>query len=211
MKQLTKLILSAFTISFLGSLPLGTLNITITNLSIQQGYFNTVMFALGAILVEIIIVKISISFTIQLEKIKNLLKIFNWLSIILLFSLAIIFFMYAIKKIPSDTYPAIKLNNLILWGAFLSFLNPLQLPFWIAWTSILKSKELLPKHLIHQIAYFIAIALGTGFAYYLYIEIGSGLIHFFKNQSYLINFIIGVSLLFTGLIQLLKISKNKYT
>ena len=211
MKQLTKLILSAFTISFLGSLPLGTLNITITNLSIQQGYFNTVMFALGAILVEIIIVKISISFTIQLEKIKNLLKIFNWLSIILLFSLAITFFMYAIKKIPSDTYPAIKLNNLILWGAFLSFLNPLQLPFWIAWTSILKSKELLPKHLIHQIAYFIAIALGTGFAYYLYIEIGSGLIHFFKNQSYLINFIIGVSLLFTGLIQLLKISKNKYT
>jgi len=190
---------------------LGTLNITITNLSIQQGYFNTAKFALGAILVEIIIVKISISFTIQLEKIKTLLKVFNWLSIIILFSLATIFFIYAIKKTPSDTYPSIKLNNLILWGAVLSLVNPLQLPFWIAWTSILKTKKLLTRHLFHQIVYFFAIALGTGFAYYLYIEIGSGLILFFKNQSYLINFIIGVSLLFTGLLQFLKISKHKYS
>lgn len=202
--------MSALSISFLGSLPLGVLNITITNLSVQQGYFNTAMFALGAILVEIIIVKIAISFTIQLEKIKTLFKIFNWLSITILFSLAIIFFIYAIKKIPTESYPTLKINNLILWGALLSLLNPLQLPFWIAWTSILKSKRLLTLHLFHQIAYFFAIALGTGFAYYLYIEIGTRLIQFFKYQSYLINFIIGISLLFTGLLQLIKIRKHKY-
>lgn len=211
MKQIAKLFLSAFTISFLGSLPLGTLNITITNISIQQDYFSTLNFAIGAILVEIIIVKLSFTAIIQLEKIKPLLKLFNWLSIIILFTFSIVFLASAIQKIPQDESIPIKMKNAILWGALLSFLNPLHLPFWMVWSSILKSKGILINQLLNQFIYFLAIALGTGLAYYLYIKMGGVLIQFFKDQIYLINWIIGVSFLFTGVIQLLKLKKKIFT
>lgn len=204
MKQLTKLILSAFTISFLGSLPLGSLNITITNISLQIGYYSALNFAIGAILVEVIMVKLSYTAIVQLEKFKPLLKKLNWVSIVVLVTLSIFFITSAFKETSTNSTDPIKLEYPILWGALLSFLNPLHLPFWMAWSSILKSKGLLTSQILNQIIYLFAIALGTGLAFCLYAILGTELTTFLQNKAYLINGMIGFTFLVIALIQLVK-------
>lgn len=204
MKQLTKLFLSAFTISFLGSLPLGSLNITITNISLQIGYYSALNFAIGAILVEVIMVKLSYTAIVQLEKFKPLLKKLNWVSIVVLVTLSIFFITSAFKETSTNSTDPIKLEYPILWGALLSFLNPLHLPFWMAWSSILKSKGLLTSQILNQIIYLFAIALGTGLAFCLYAILGTELTTFLQNKAYLINGMIGFTFLVIALIQLVK-------
>ncbi|WP_295233837.1 LysE family transporter [Sediminibacterium sp.] len=204
MKQLTKLILSAFTISFLGSLPLGSLNITITNISLQIGYYSALNFAIGAILVEVIMVKLSYTAIVQLEKFKPLLKKLNRVSIVVLVTLSIFFITSAFKETSTNSTDPIKLEYPILWGALLSFLNPLHLPFWMAWSSILKSKGLLTSQILNQIIYLFAIALGTGLAFCLYAILGTELTTFLQNKAYLVNGMIGFTFLVIALIQLVK-------
>lgn len=204
MKQLTKLFLSAFTISFLGSLPLGSLNITITNISLQIGYNSALNFAIGAILVEVLMVKLSYTAIVQLEKFKPLLKKLNWVSIVILITLSILYIASALKASSSNTTGPIKLEYPILWGALLSLLNPLHLPFWMAWSSILKSKGLLTSQLFNQINYLIAITLGTGLAFCLYAILGTELTTFLQNKVYLVNGIIGFTFLVIAFIQLFK-------
>lgn len=211
MKKIIYLFISATLISFLGSLPIGTLNITITKLSIHQDYFSSISFASGAILVELVVVKVSLTVIVQLVKMKTLLKIFHYSSIILLFSFAIYFFRTANQSKAQDVIFSIELKNMFLWGALISLLNPLHLPFWMAWSSILKSKGLLSMELIDQIIYLFAIAFGTGLAYYLYFFVGSELIQYFKDETYLINIIIGITLIITAAIQLLKFHRKSYS
>lgn len=204
MKQLTKLFLSAFTISFLGSLPLGSLNLTITNISLQIGYYSALNFAIGAILVEVLMVRLSYTAIVQLEKYKPLIKKLNWVSIVVLVTLSFFFISASFKASTTYSTGSIKLEYPILWGALLSFLNPLHLPFWMAWSSILKSKGLLTSQLINQINYLFAIALGTGLAFCLYAILGTELTTFLQNKAYLVNGMIGFTFLVIAIIQLFK-------
>lgn len=208
MKQHVQLFVSASIISFLGSLPLGILNITITNISLQEGFLSALNFAIGAIIVEIIIVKLSFTTILELGKINPLLKKINWASIVMLFVLSIYFLVSAIKNESTNATAPIKIDHMILWGALLSFLNPLHLPFWMVWSSILKSRGLLTHNLINQINYLFAIALGTGLAFCLYAVLGTELTKYLKNQAYLVNGIIGFSLFLAGIIQLYNLKRK---
>ena len=80
MKASTKLFFSALLISFLGTLPLGTLNVSITNLAINRGYTAATLFAMGAILVEVAIVRIAVVAVGKLEKLQRYFKLFSWLK-----------------------------------------------------------------------------------------------------------------------------------
>jgi hypothetical protein len=57
----------AFLISFTGSLPVGTLNVSITDLVIDGNVWAAVLFGLGAILVEVSIVRIALVTVKRLE------------------------------------------------------------------------------------------------------------------------------------------------
>src|SRR5206468_447138 len=47
-------------VSFLGSLPLGTMNVTVTQISIQKGVADGFAFAVGSMIIEVIIVRIAL-------------------------------------------------------------------------------------------------------------------------------------------------------
>jgi hypothetical protein len=149
-------------------------------------------------------VKLSYTAIVQLEKFKPLLKKLNWVSIVVLVTLSIFFITSAFKETSTNSTDPIKLEYPILWGALLSFLNPLHLPFWMAWSSILKSKGLLTSQILNQIIYLFAIALGTGLAFCLYAILGTELTTFLQNKAYLINGMIGFTFLVIALIQLVK-------
>jgi threonine/homoserine/homoserine lactone efflux protein len=97
-----------------------------------------------------------------------------------------------------------------LSGVSLSLINPLHLPFWLGWTAVLKSKKIFWDSKSTYNIYVIGIGLGTSVAFFTYVILGNILIDFLREKQTILNWIIGVALLVTGLLQFYKsFSKGK--
>lgn len=202
--QYFKLFFSALLISFLGSLPIGTLNVTVTSLTINKGIMEAMEFAAGAILVEIILVRIALVTIKKIEGLKYLHKFFSVLTCVVLFLFAtiILYAAYAMHKFETPL-PFISQRPFIS-GLFLSIINPLHLPFWIGWTAFLKSKKIFFDSNTHYNIYIVGIGLGTSLAFFVYGILGNIAIEFLKEKQVVLNWIIGFALLATGLMQFYK-------
>jgi len=84
-------------ISFLGSLPLGTLNVAAMQIGIYEGVKNAMYFSFGSLLVEMLYVRISLIGINWLQKQKRLLKIMQWVTFGIIVLLAFGSFYAAIK------------------------------------------------------------------------------------------------------------------
>ena len=62
-------------ISFLESLPLGTLNVAAMQIGIQENIQNTILFSLGSLLVEMLYVRLSLVGIDRVRKQAKLMKI----------------------------------------------------------------------------------------------------------------------------------------
>ncbi|RYF42207.1 MAG: hypothetical protein EOO38_19930 [Cytophagaceae bacterium] len=82
-------------ISAIGTLPLGTLNIIAMQLSVAEGYQQAIGFALGAALVEMIYVRISLVGMDWVRKRKSLFKWLDWIAFSIVLALAIANFVAA--------------------------------------------------------------------------------------------------------------------
>ncbi|HEY1870482.1 MAG TPA: LysE family transporter, partial [Chitinophagaceae bacterium] len=60
MHPLVRIFFTGMLISFLGSLPLGTLNVAALQIAITDGYIAAILFSLGSLLVEMIYVRVSL-------------------------------------------------------------------------------------------------------------------------------------------------------
>jgi threonine/homoserine/homoserine lactone efflux protein len=195
----------AFLISFIGSLPIGTLNVSITNLVIGRGVWATFLFGLGAILVEVSLVRIALATVKRLEGLNHLLRWFQALacSIILLFAFISLEAAWRMQKagvaIPFTGHAP------FISGLVLSLLNPLHLPFWMGWTAVLRTKGLLSDTRRDYNVYIFAIGIGTSFAFMVYGIAGHLLIMFLRMNQNLLNWLAGIALLVTGLVQLRKL------
>src|ERR1700722_5678378 len=176
--QYLKLFFSALLISFLGSLPIGTLNVTVTSLTINKGIIAAVAFALGAILVEVILVRVAVVAIKKLEGLKHLYKFFSVLTCVILFSFAIIILYAAYEMRKFETALPFITQRPFLSGLFLSIINPLHLPFWIGWTAFLKSKKIFYDSNAYYNIYIVGIGLGTSLAFFVYGILGNITIDF---------------------------------
>jgi threonine/homoserine/homoserine lactone efflux protein len=55
-----KLYITAFTISFVGALPIGTLNTNVANYALNNNFKGAFLFGLGAVLVEVGLVRLAL-------------------------------------------------------------------------------------------------------------------------------------------------------
>jgi threonine/homoserine/homoserine lactone efflux protein len=188
-------------ISFVGSLPIGTLNVTVTSLFINRGTLQAVEFGLGAISVEVILVRFAIVAVKSFERLKHLYAFFSGLTCIVLFLFAWFSFRAAFETHKFETAMPFRSQNPFLLGIFLSLLNPLHLPFWLGWTAVLKSKKIFWDAGSARNIYVTGIGLGTSFAFITYGILGNILIHFLREQQAILNWIIGIALLGTGVLQ----------
>ncbi|QEM07707.1 thioredoxin fold domain-containing protein [Mucilaginibacter rubeus] len=203
-KQL-KLFWVAFSISFVGALPIGTLNTNIANFALNNDIAGAAWFAFAAILVEVVIVRIGLVMFDHLVRLKKLFKI---LSIV--FCIAIL--MLAYKTLWAafhmhnfrDVLPFAEINPFYS-GLLLSLLNPLHLPFWMGWTAFLKKRKVLSNETRDYNIFIIAIGTGTLLSFIIYGVVGNYLMNILKAQHNLINWILGLTLLLTGLVQAYKL------
>jgi len=199
-----RLIAYAFLISFTGSLPIGTLNVSITDLVINGDVWAAGQFGLGAILVEVGLVRIALITVKRLEGMDHLLWWFRVLAccVILLFAFINLEAAWHMRKAGMSI--PITGHAPFVSGLVLSLLNPLHLPFWMGWTAVLRAKGLLSDTGGDYNMYVMAIGAGTVLAFIVYGMTGHLLILFLRMNQNIFNWLTGSALFIAGLAQVWK-------
>ena len=204
MKGQAKLFFYAISISFLGTLPLGTLNLSVANFAFRHDLIGAVEFSIGAISVEMTLVRVALVAIKRLEALKSMFRVFSILTSLILLALAFSSLLAAYQMQMFRASLPFSTLNPILSGLLLSLINPLHLPFWMGWTAVLKSKKVLDDRRRSYSTFIFAIGTGTSLAFCIYGTIGRFLIHLLGSREVLLNWIVGIVLLITALAQLYK-------
>ncbi len=188
-------------ISFLGTLPLGTLNIAAMQISVTDGLRPALMFALGALLVEMIYVRLSL---VAMDWVRKQEKLFRWLE----WATLLIILVLAAASFVAATSPVVEKNVILsstlprFWlGVSMSALNPVQIPFWFGWSSVLFGKNILQTKESFYNTYIAGIGLGTLFGNSVFIFGGRLMVDKLNANQNTLHWIIGGVFAVTAMIQ----------
>ena len=209
MPKLPRVFFTGLLISFLGSLPLGTLNIAAMQIAITDGLQPAILFSLGSLTAEMVYVRLSLIAMDWVRKQTKIFKILEWLTLAIVLALAISSFYAAMHpKIEKNFILSSTLNKYLL-GFVMSAVNPIQIPFWFGWSTVLFTKKvLLPKN-SHYNIYILGIGIGTLIGNTIFIFGGQLIASKISNNQHILNWIIGGIFAITAIIQLWKIIKKK--
>lgn len=199
-----------FLISFLGTLPLGTLNVAAMQIAIQESIPNALLFALGCLLVEMIYVRASIGAIDWIRKQGRLMVVMEWLTLSIILALAAGSF-WAAWKGGAETKSVFLQQNLhrFLLGMLMSAVNPVQIPFWFGWSNVLFSKGVLRSEPKLYNTYIVGIGIGTLLGNSVFIFGGKWVVDSIQDSQSYLNWIIGSVFLLTALIQGIKMLRHK--
>lgn len=150
----------AFVVSFMGSIPPGSINITIMQLSISRQRRSAVFCALGASATEFIYAGLTVRFQVFIsahEEVYHVLKIITML-VLLALGVANLFAKASSKSYMLNTQN--KGRQGFMRGVMLSLLNPLTIPFWLTVTIYLQSNGWI--QLIEGNIWFYALGIAFG-------------------------------------------------
>ncbi|HEY5462594.1 MAG TPA: LysE family transporter [Hanamia sp.] len=206
---LVKIFFWGMIVSFLGSLPLGTLNVAAMQISVQENIKNAIYFSLGSLLVEMIYVRISLVGINWIRKQKKLFRWMEWITLGIVLALAVGSFVAAMQPHHAKNVMLDNNINRFLLGVMLSAISPMQIPFWFGWSTVLFTKNiLLPKNSYYNF-YIVGIGLGTLFGNCVFIFGGKWIVQKLNGNQSLMNWIIGGIFTVTALIFLIKILMHK--
>lgn len=208
MKQLVKVFGWGVVISFLGSLPLGILNVTVTQLSVEKGIGAAFEFSFAAMVVELLYVFVTLRAMNWVSRRIRLFRLFEWLTTFLILALSVNSLVAAVNMEGISSVIPAESDHAFLSGIILSALNPLHIIFWFGWSTILIEKKILYNNNRHYNFYTTGIGIGTIAGFAVFIFAGSYLIHQLLFNQTLINWIIGIVLLITAVVQVYKIRKK---
>ena len=198
-------------VSFLGSLPLGTLNVLAMKIGVEEGFKNAIYFSFGSLLTEMIYVRISLVGINWIRKQKKIFKWLEWITFFIVVALAVGSFMTALKHHHSgqpleNNLPDI---NRFLLGISLSAVSPMQIPFWFGWSTVLFTKKvMLAKNSFYNL-YIVGIGLGTLMGNCVFIFGGRYIVEKLDANQNILNWVIGGIFALTAVIQLAKIIWHK--
>jgi threonine/homoserine/homoserine lactone efflux protein len=193
-------------VSFLGQLPLGTMSITATQITVAEGFSNAWKYCFGVTIIELLYVRLTVSGVAWIMEHKLFFEIINWLTVVMFLTLGVATIVQALMQ--KGEKKALLLNNKLnrFWlGVTMSALNPAQIPFWFIWSSYFIGLHLL-RPVPTEFNWFSAgCGLGTlaGLAVYMYG--GNWLIKRMKAGTKMLNLIMGVIFIIAALAQLYRI------
>lgn len=123
-----------FLVSFIGSIPLGYLNVVGLEIYSKSGLFNLVFFLFGVIFVESFVIYFTLLFARELIDNKKLMKLIDFFAIGFMFVLAFLFY-YGFNQATksTDNLKGYLVYSPFVIGMILNCFNFLQLPFWTSW------------------------------------------------------------------------------
>jgi threonine/homoserine/homoserine lactone efflux protein len=212
MNPLCKIFFIGLGISLLGSLPLGTMNVMATEISVQSGKIQAFIFAIAAVIIEVLYVKLALSGLDKVLTRPQLFRFFEWLSIAMITTLAAVSFIAAGRSDGASGLLPMRAMSPFVLGILLSATSPLHITFWFGWSTILAEKGLLRQGRFSYNFYIAGIGIGSLLGYAVFIEGGHYLINHMRVNQQAVSCVIGAVLFITALIQLRKIiRKSRFT
>ncbi|MDP4131385.1 MAG: LysE family transporter [Bacteroidota bacterium] len=196
-------------LSFLGQLPLGTMSITATQISVQENFSNAWKYALGVALVEMIYVWLVLSGLLWIMKHRLFFTVVNWLTVVFFLGLGTWSFIAAQKQDADKK--ALLLNNGLnrfFLGIGMSALNPAQIPFWFIWSGYFIDAGWLSTDFASFNFFTVGCGLGTLLGLALYMYGGNFLVTKMKTSNRTLNKIMGVIFILAACAQLYRLLKT---
>ena len=129
-----KNILVGFLVSYIGSIPLGYLNVIGFNIYSKSGMASLTEFLLGVVIIEAIVIFITLIFADKLAHNKKLIKYIELFSIAFMLLLAWSFYAGSQSSAADTNVFDQYTSYLPFWvGIITSCLNFIQVPFWTGW------------------------------------------------------------------------------
>jgi threonine/homoserine/homoserine lactone efflux protein len=178
-------------------------------ISVTDGIRPAMYFVLGALIVEVIYVRVSLVAMSWVLAHKRLFRWLEWVSIAIILALAVSSFVAAAD-------PVVKKNVILssgihrFWlGVIMSALNPVQIPFWFGWSTVLLTKRVVQHRNSHYNFYIIGIGIGTFIGNLIFIFGGRFIVDVLNANQEILHLIIGIIFLLTAVILTVKVIKKK--
>lgn len=196
-------------VSFIGALPLGTQNIAAMQIAISDGVREALLFSLGLVVVDVFYIYLTLRAMQWIQSHKRLFKALERITLVIVFSLAASNFYAALH--PSVNKNVLLSNGLprFVLGFVMNALNPLQIPFWFGWSTVLFSKKLLEPRWKHYHLFVVGASVGFTTALLLFIFGGRVIADKISNHQEEVYWVIGGIFLATGLVQIWKMRKKE--
>lgn len=209
MKGLLKIFFTGMLVSFLGTLPLGTLNMAAMQIAITESVRNALLFALGALTAEMFYVRLSLVAMDWVRRQEKIFKILEWLTLAIVLVLAISSFYTALH--PAQHKNIILNSNLpsYVLGLLMSAINPVQIPFWFGWSTVLFTRKILLPQPRYYNFYIAGIGLGTFLGNGIFIFGGRLLVSKIQSHESVLHYAIGIIFTITALVQLWRMFVQK--
>jgi threonine/homoserine/homoserine lactone efflux protein len=207
MIELLPVLFAGFSISFLGQLPLGNLNVLATQISVEESFKNAWLFSIAGAIVEVVYLRLALNSSQWMMHNKMLFNYVSWFTVILFYTLGFLSIRKAVKqKEPKSKGFLINNNvNRFLLGIMLSVVNPMQIPFWFFWgTYFIQNGTVKPTATDFNF-FTIGAGLGTLSGQSIYIHGGNWLIRKLKASHKILNIIMGAVFIISASVQVYKI------
>jgi threonine/homoserine/homoserine lactone efflux protein len=183
-------------VSFIGSIPPGTLNLAVLQLGMEQKVKTALRFALAVAIIEYPYAWIAVVFEDWVTSSPIIVDNFQLITAIVMTVIGA-FSIWSARK-PSEF--SVRFNESgFRRGIILSILNPMAIPFWIAYTAFLKSQgwiDVSTPWLIHS--YVLGTAIGVLILLIIFAFLAKRLAHYVKDNR-IVKMVPGVTLLILGL------------
>ncbi len=161
-----------FVLSFIGSLPLGLINVTVAETAMRRGNKVALWVALGAALVEYFQAFAVIRFSYLLVEIPLVEQFFHYFALLLFLVLAFYYF-FGAKPADFSVYSDFKSGvKPFLKGVAVSSLNFMVFPYWLFYGAFLHEKGLLALDTWSVLDFSLGVMLGAYAVFFLYARMG---------------------------------------
>jgi len=196
-------------ISFLGSLPLGTLNVAAMQIAITESAWPALLFSAGTLTAEIIYVRLSLIAMDWVRKQQKLFQMLEWLTLVIVVALCISSFYAAMHPTEDKNIILSSGMNRFLLGLIMGGVNPVQIPFWFGWSTVMFTKGILQPKSNYYNTYIFGIALGTLMGNFVFVFGGRLIADKINNNQSILNWVIGGIFALTAIIQIYKMVTKK--
>ena len=208
--KLLKNILVGFVVSFIGSIPLGYLNIAGFELHRQSELPTTIWYLLGVVTIEVFVIYFTLVFANSLAANKKLMRFIEAFSIIFMLALAVYFYVQHLKTYSSkQVFWSYDVASPYVLGLMLSCVNFMQIPFWTGWNLYLINGNHIDPSAEKKYYYIIGTALGTFFGMLVFILSMDALEATFSFSGF-ISLVIAVVFGIMGIVQGWKFYRKYY-
>jgi threonine/homoserine/homoserine lactone efflux protein len=209
MVKLLRIFVSGIFISFIGMLPLGTQNVAAMQIAISDGLKPALLFALGLVVADIFYIYTTLLAMRWIQKQKKIFKVLEWVTLLIVVALAAANFYAALHPtVQKNVVLSNPLPKFVL-GLVLNGINPMQIPFWFGWGTVLITKKIIETRWQHYHFFTAGATIGMSAATLLFIFGGRIIADKISNNQDIVYFIIGAIFTITALIQIWKMAKKK--